>query len=142
MIYLKNYSQYNTYICLQETSYSLVGDVFQINGIGGFTEDKEMLGFYVKNDKFFFRYENKVFEIKNNNISCTNEYNEKGKRHFAMVIENSVVCEKIYKPYISPLTLAFEEDDEEFDFLLFLSRALSDETSVLRFRNGIEKLKV
>lgn len=141
MIYLKNYSQYDTFICLYENSYSVVGDAEKIDGIGGFAENDEMLGCYIENESFFFCYENNVYEFIVNDIRCTDEWDDNGKRNFRVIIANEVVCEIAYKPYASPLRLAFQEDDDEFDFLLFLSRALSDETTVAKFCERIKSLK-
>ena len=141
MIYLKNYSQYNTFIRLDEKSYSVVDEAEKIDGIGGFTETKEMLGCYIENDDFFFCHECNKYEVILKEVSSVNERLDDGKRNFRVIISNRVVCEITYKPYINPLGLAFGDDDDEFDFLLFLSRVLQDGVSATKFYEGIRALK-
>ena len=141
MIYLKNYSEYNTFIRLDEDAYVVVDDADKIDGIGGFTETNEMLGFYIENDKFFFCYECNKYEVVLNEFSCVNEKNDDGKRKFKIIISDRIVCEITYEPYVNPIGLVFGEEDDEFDFLLFLSKYLQDEVSVTRFFEGLRELK-
>ena len=45
-----------------------------------------------------------------------------------------------YKPYINLLALIFGYDEDEFDFLLHLSKLMKNEDSILNFINGINNL--
>lgn len=141
MIYLQNYSKVNTFICLRENSYSVVNGPRKIDGIGGFSDENEMLGCYMKEGVFYFCYENNVYEVKLGEISCTNEWIDNEKRKFQVLINGENICEIIYKPYVSPLALGFSEDDEEFDFLLYLSRILYSEETVMKFCGGMQNNK-
>ena len=58
-----------------------------------------------------------------------------------MKIKDVLVCNIIYKPYISPFVLTFGDDEDEFDFLLYLSNLMADENSILSFINGMKNLK-
>ena len=58
-----------------------------------------------------------------------------------MKIKDILVCNIIYKPYISPFVLTFGDDEDEFDFLLYLSNLMADENSILSFINGMKNLK-
>lgn len=64
-----------------------------------------------------------------------------GKRNFRVEIKGILICNIIYKPYISPFVLTFGDDEDEFDFLLYLSNLMADENSISNFMKGIENLK-
>ena len=144
MVILDNYSKKNTYINITQEGYSII-DANNINGIedgeGGFTENGELLGLYICDDKLYFQYNNKKYEAKPNEINCTNKILNDGKRNFRVKIKDVLVCNIIYKPYISPFVLTFGDDEDEFDFLLYLSNLMADENSILSFINGMKNLK-
>ena len=50
------------------------------------------------------------------------------------------MCNKVYKPYVNPLALVFEDDEDEFDFLLHLSNIMKSKDSILNFIRGINNL--
>ena len=76
MIVLENYSRKNTYITITTEGYSVI-DANSINGMengeGGFSEDNELLGIYVVDDKLYFQYNDKKYQTKPDEIICTNE---------------------------------------------------------------------
>ncbi|HBF36796.1 MAG TPA: hypothetical protein DDW50_05700 [Firmicutes bacterium] len=143
MIVLDNYSQRETYIIIDSTGYSIVekqkGKLAE-QGEGGFSEDGQLLGIYVEADKLFFIHNDKKYKTNPDNIICSNTNTDSGKRHFQVEISNQVVCDITYKPYISPLLLAFDEDEAEFDFLLYLSNLLRDKDSILKFIKAIPEI--
>ena len=141
MIILRNYSKINTCIQIDKLRYTVVektGDIRQ--GVGGFSEDGELLGLYIDDGKLYFRYNNKSYETKPEEINCVNEILDDGKRNFRVKIKEALVCNIIYKPYISPLVLTFGDDEDEFDFLLYLSNLMTDENSILNFIRGMNNL--
>ena len=143
MIVLDNYSEKNTYIIVTEEGYSIV-DENSINGIengeGGFDEDNELLGIYVENEKLYFQYKDKKHQTKPDEIICTNEWLKGNKRIFKVKIKDTLVCNIIYKPYVNPLALVFEDDEDEFDFLLHLSKLMKSKESISNFIKGINNL--
>lgn len=144
MILLENYSRKNTYIQITAQGYSVIdensSDEIE-SGQGGFSEAGEFLGIYVDDDKLYFQYNDKKYEIKADEIICTCEMLSDGKRNFIVKIKAVVVCDIIYKPYISPFVLTFGDDEDEFDFLLYLSNLIGDEKSILNFIKGIRNIK-
>lgn len=145
MILLDNYSKKNTYIKITpEGNYSIINseNVDDIeDGEGGFSEDGELLGLYIHNEKLYFQYKNKSYETKPNEIICTNKILNNCKRNFKVEIKENIICDIVYKPYISSFALVFEEEEDEFDFLLYLSNLMKDENSILNFIKGINNLK-
>lgn len=63
-----------------------------------------------------------------------------GNSNFKVIIKGKTVCDISYKPYISPHALIFGDDDE-FDFLLYLSRLLHDKNTIQNFIGGMNDLK-
>ena len=144
MIILNNYSKIETYIVLDADSYSVVEkNKVQLirQGVGGFSEDGELLGIYVDNSKFFFLYNNKKFEAKPDEIFCTINRFSNGSNNFKVIIKDKTICDISYKPYISPLALPFGDDEDEFDFLLYLSKLLHNKNSIQNFITGMNNLK-
>lgn len=143
MIVLDNYCKKNTYIIITTEGYSVIDEnsinVIE-NGEGGFSEDNELLGIYVDDDKLYFQYNNRSYETNPNEIDCINKFLKDGNRNFRVKIKNSIVCDIIYKPYVDPLALVFEDDEDEFDFLLHLSKIMKNEETILNFIKGIENL--
>lgn len=144
LILLDNYSKKNTYIRIDSDGYSII-DSSGINSVedgeGGVTEDGELLGIYVYNDKLYFQYNNIRYETNPEEIICTNIRLEDSKRNFKVKIRDSVVCDILYKPYVSPFVLTFGDEEDEFDFLLYLSNLIVDKNSILSFIKGMNNLK-
>ena len=141
MIILENYSTIDTYIQIDNTEYTVVNKKCDIRqGIGGFSENGELLELYIDNDKLYFQYNDKKYQTKPDEIICTNERLKGDKRNFKVKINDIVVCNIIYKPYVNPLSLIFGDDEDEFDFLLHLSKLMKSEESILNFIKGINNL--
>lgn len=144
MIILDNYSKIDTYIVLESMGYKIVEeDKVQLvrQGVGGFSEDNELLGIYVETDKFFFLYKVKKYNVNPDEIICTNEMIGNGKRNFQVKIKDHIVCDIVYKPYISPYVLTFGDDEDEFDFLLYLSKLMESKESICNFIKAMNSLK-
>ncbi|MFL0251974.1 hypothetical protein ACJDT4_16260 [Clostridium neuense] len=144
MILLENYSKINTYINIKPHGYSIINadSVNSIeNGIGGFSEDGELLGIYVDDDKLYFQYNDNKYETNPDEIICTNERLKDGKRNFRVKIRDVIVCDITYEPYISPFVLTLGDDEDEFDFLLHLSNLMLDKNAILNFIKGMNNLK-
>ncbi|QEY20008.1 hypothetical protein D0S48_04480 [Psychrobacillus sp. AK 1817] len=65
MIIMNNYSQTGTYIILEPSGYSVVekNKVQKVRqGVGGFSDDGQLVGIYVKDSKLFFFYNGKSFD--------------------------------------------------------------------------------
>lgn len=90
MIVLDNYSKKNTYITITAEGYSII-DANRINSIengeGGFSEDNELLGIYVEDDKLYFQYNDIKYQTKPDEIICTNERIKGDKRSFKVKIK-------------------------------------------------------
>lgn len=141
MIVLDNFSKMNTSIIIDGENYKVVAkeNRNQIeNGEGGFSENGDLLGIYMENGKMYFRYNKMSYETTPSELLCKYQIQEDGMRNFIVSIRNAVVCDITYKPYISPFALTFGDDDEEFDYLLCLSRLLVDVNAIESF---IESLK-
>ncbi|EJS69447.1 hypothetical protein ICW_02386 [Bacillus wiedmannii] len=57
MIIMNNYSKVGTYIMLESSGYSIVekNKVELVRqGVGGFSEDGQVVGIYIKNNKLYF----------------------------------------------------------------------------------------
>lgn len=144
MVFLDNYSRENTYINITSEGYSIV-DSQSVNeiecGEGGFTEEGELLGIYVRDEKLFFQYNNKSYETKPDEIKCTNEILCDGRRSFKVEIKEALICNIVYKPYISPFVLTYGDEEDEFDFLVHLSNLLANENAILKFMKGMDNLR-
>lgn len=141
---MNNYSKKGTFIILEPGGYSIVEkDKVQLvrQGVGGFTEDEELVGIYVKEDKLFFYYNGKSFEASIDNLICTNNYVTRSDRCFSVTIGGQNICKIVYEPFIDPGMIFYDADPEEFDFLLYLSRLLKNKEYMKRFMNGMEMLK-
>lgn len=51
------------------------------------------------------------------------------------------MCDITYKPYISPFVLTFGDDEDEFDYFLYLSNLMLSKDSMLSFIKGMNRLK-
>ena len=141
MIILRNYSTIDTYIQIDNSGYTVVNKKYDIRqGVGGFSEDDELLGLYIDDDKLYFQYNDKNYETKANEVNCINIILNDGKRNFQVKINDVIVCDIVYKPYVNPLALIFGDDEDEFDFLLHLSKLMKSKDSILNFIKGINNL--
>ncbi|MBU3102465.1 MULTISPECIES: hypothetical protein [Clostridium] len=145
MVILDNYSKKLTCIKLNTilVSYSIcnydeIG--FLRDGEGGFSEKGDLLGLYIKNEKLFFLYNSKIYEVNSDSIQCKNKYTDDKKRCFKVEIDGDLVCDISYVPFIDPQALVFDSDEDEFDFLLHLSEILKSKTNILEFIMGIKNL--
>ena len=135
MIILENYSEMNTYIKIVEESYTIISDdryKNQVNGIGGFSENGELVGIYVIDKKLYFQYNRTSHEVTSRDLTCACENIDNGKHRFMVKNKDRIICDITYEPYVSPFVLTFGDDDDEFDFLLQFSRLLKDEESIER----------
>ncbi len=85
MIIMNNYSKTGTYIILEPSGYSVVekNKVKLVRqGVGGFSEDGQVVGIYVKDNKLFFFYNGKSFETSIEDLICTNSYVSKIEKMF------------------------------------------------------------
>lgn len=123
-VILRNYSEYKKYTIWSGSDYKIIDEdtIDRLEqGISGFTENKGMVGVFVKNDDAFFLIDNKEHKICKNNFECSNIYIDKKTRQFKLITQSDLICEIIYEPYIDPGMVIYDSDPEEFDFLLFLS---------------------
>ena len=143
MILLDNYSKKNTYIKITTEGYFIIdaNNINEIeNGEGGFSEEGELLGLYIDDDKLYFQYNDKSYPTTPDKINCTNKILNDCKRKFQVKINDVLVCDIVYKPYVNPLALVLGDDEDEFDFLLHLSKVMENEDSILNFIKGINNL--
>jgi len=142
MITLDNYPKLGSYILISDNSYRIFEDKDQhklVQGVGGFSENGELVGVYVKEGKLFFFYNGHSFEAPIDALSCTNHYVSKVERCFDVTISGQEVCRIVYEPFIDPGMIYYDADPEEFDALLYMSRLLKDKESMKSFVNGIER---
>jgi hypothetical protein len=143
MIVLDNYSEADTYIIINTKGYSIANKRdkrLEEHGEGGFTEDKQLVGIYVEANKLFFQYNDKKYETSPDQIVFSNTKIDKENRHFQVKISNQIVCDIIYKPYLSPHWLLLDGDEDEFDFLLYLSNMLKNRDAILNFIKAIPEI--
>ena len=107
MILLDNYSKINTFINITADGYCII-DAKNVEGIengeGGFSEDGELLGLYINDDKLYFQYNNKSYETKPNEIKCTNEILMGGNRNFIVKINDNIYSNNLIG-YVGPIYL-------------------------------------
>lgn len=64
MITLENYSKWESYIIIEHNNYSIIEDKNrhrEIQGVGGVSEDGQVVGIYVENEELNFFYNNHSF---------------------------------------------------------------------------------
>lgn len=144
MIILDNYSKIKTYIVLDNNMFSII-DYNNINsvmqGVGGFSESKELFGVYLENDKLFLICANKIYNIDPKLILCTNDKLENNKRRFKVMKKDEILYEQTYTPYVHPFSNVVESDEDEFDFLLYLSKIIKNEQTMNNFIKGMKYLE-
>ncbi|WP_342560584.1 hypothetical protein NSQ95_07310 [Psychrobacillus sp. FSL W7-1457] len=144
MITLRNYSELGSYFVIEHNHYSIIKDKDrhkEIQGVGGVSEDGQVVGIYVENEELNFFYNNQSFLARPEKLVCKNEYVSSLERCFNVTIEGKEICNIIYKPYIDPGMIYYDADPEEFDVLLYLSRLMKDEESLKEFMNGMKLIK-
>ncbi|TVX94898.1 hypothetical protein [Cohnella terricola] len=123
-VILSNYSLYKKYTLWNGSDYKIVDmDAVdgKVQGISGYTENKNMVGVFVKNNDVYFFLDNKEHRICIDSFECSNRYTDNKMRNFKLIDQGDLICEIIYEPYIDPGMIIYDSDPEEFDFLLFLS---------------------
>jgi len=110
------------------------------HGEGGFTKDKQLVGIYVEANKLFFQYNDKKYETSPEQIVFSNTILDKKNRHFQVKISNQVICDIIYEPFVDPLWMVLDGDEDEFDFLLYLSNMLKNKNDILNFIKAIPEI--
>ncbi|MEI4803427.1 hypothetical protein WAZ07_19580 [Bacillus sp. FJAT-51639] len=144
MIILNNYPKIDTYIILEPSGYSIVEkNKVQLvrQGVGGFSEDGQVVGIYVKDNKLFFFYNGQSFETSVDDLICTNSYISKLERCFSVQMGGQNICNIVYEPFIDPGMIYYDADPEEFDALLYLSGLMKNEDSIKKFMKGMEIIK-
>jgi len=138
MIVLDNYTTIDEKILLDPKTLSVktVDDSYagEAIGVGGFAGDV-FFGVFTKNDLLHFCYDGKIYSDDSDSIKCTNVPVCKDNRHFKLFFSGNIVCDISYKRNLSPIP-AFGDDEEEFDFLLYLSNLLKSKDSIDRFINS------
>ncbi|GKU77597.1 hypothetical protein [Paenibacillus sp. L3-i20] len=123
-VILRSYSEYKKQIIWNGSDTRIVDVVVDIRpeqGIAGFTENKNMVGVFVRNNETFFLLDDKEYRIDQEKFICSNSYISNKTRQFKLANKNVVICDIIYEPYIDPGMLIYDADPEEFDILLYLS---------------------
>ncbi|PEA80550.1 hypothetical protein COL60_24000 [Bacillus pseudomycoides] len=141
MITLHNYPKLESYILIDNNTYSIkeTGDRYKtVQGIGGISEDGQVVGIYVQDNKLFFFYNGQSFETSVDDLICTNSYISKLERCFSVQIGGQNICNIVYKPFIDPGMIYYDADPEEFDVLLYLSGIMKNEDSIKKFMKGME----
>ena len=85
MIVLDNDSKMGSFIIIKDDTHSVIEAKkvnLPIQGVGGFSEDKQLLGIYIDGDRLFFVNNTNIIETTPNNLKCTNKYISKLERKF------------------------------------------------------------
>ncbi|WP_144569151.1 hypothetical protein [Bacillus pseudomycoides] len=144
MITLHNYPKLESYILIDNNTYSIkeTGDRYKtVQGIGGISEDGQVVGIYVQDDKLFFFYNGQSFETSVDDLICKNSYISKLERCFNVQIGRQNICNIVYEPFIDPGMIYYDADPEEFDVLLYLSGLMKNEDSIKKFMKGMDIIK-
>jgi len=136
---LRNYSKVNTYIAVDKKGYSVVNkyDVKDVKrqGVGGVCEN-EFVGMFVEDRNLYLCYNDKIFPAQENDIDCSNLPLSGGKRRFILKLAGNKVCDILYDRVINPFPI-IEEDEEEYDALLYLSNLMESKDTIKRFINSM-----
>jgi hypothetical protein len=139
MIVLDNYTTIDEKILLDPSTHSIkiVDDSHaeETIGVGGFVED-DFLGIYSKNNLLHFYHNRKIFSANSDSVKCINIPVNKDSRHFSLFFSGNIICDLRYKRKLSPIP-AFGDDEEEFDFLLYLSNLLRSKDSIDKFIHSV-----
>lgn len=142
MAILRNYSKINTYIAVDKNGYSVVNKNdakgVQRQGVGGFCEN-EFVGMFVENRNLYLCYNDKIFPAQATDIDCSNLPLSGGKRRFTLKLSGNKVCNILYDRVINPFPV-IEEDEEEYDALLYLSNLMKSKDTIKRFINSMTML--
>ena len=142
MAILGNHSKINTYIAVDKNGYSVINknDVQNLKrqGAGGFYEN-EFVGIFVENLKLYLCYNDKILPAQAIDIDCSNLVLSGGKRRFVLKLAGHRVCDILYDRVINPFPV-IEEDEEEYDALLYLSNLMESKDTIDRFINSMTLL--
>lgn len=142
MAILRNYSKVNTYIAVDKNGYSVVNknDAKEIKrqGVGGFCKN-EFVGMFVEDRNLYLCYNDKIFPAQETDIDCSNLPLSGGERRFVLKLAGNKVCEILYDRVINSFPV-IEEDEEEYDALLYLSKLMESKDTIKRFVNSMTML--
>lgn len=142
MAILRNYSKVNTYIVVDKDGYSVVdkNDAKDVKrqGVGGFCEN-EFVGLFVENRNLYLCYNDRIFPVQATDIGCSNLPLSGGKRRFLLKLAGNKVCDILYDRVINPFPV-LEEDEEEYDALLYLSNLMGSKDTIEKFINSMAML--
>ncbi len=141
MIILRNYSEEGTYIMIEDDEYNIVSEKeieSTRQGIVGFSENEDLIGVYLKGKDLYFIYNSKSYKFNSDTINFENNVINKEKRNFIVKINEKEVCAIEYKRVFFVFSLGEEED--EFDYLLYLSNLFQTKEDIERFSLSVEKL--
>lgn len=85
MIRLENYPKLESYIIIEHNNYLIIEDKDrhkEIQGVGGVSEDSQVVGIYVENEVLNFFYNNQSFSAHPEQLVCKNEYVSRSERCF------------------------------------------------------------
>ncbi|CAM4410031.1 hypothetical protein BAMA_24695 [Bacillus manliponensis] len=144
VITLRNYSKLGSYIVINNSTYFITetkeGDTI-VQGVGGFSENGQLVGVYVEDNTLFFLYNGQSFKEPIDDLICTNNYVSKLERCFRINIREQDICNIVYEPFIDPGMIHYDADPEEFDVLLYISGLLKGRDSMRNFIKGMEFTK-
>jgi hypothetical protein len=135
MIILDNYLTVDEKILLDDKSFSskIVADSYPETSVGvGCHLEGSLIGVYVKEKLLHLFYKNRIYSGESKIIKCTNKAVSQRERHFYLAFSENVICDFQYKRDVGPI-YAFGDDEEDFDFLLYLSSLLGSKASIDQF---------
>lgn len=119
-IILDNYSTIDNYIVIENLNYILTNEnVEKTVGVGGFTENRELVALYVDDKDLFFLHEYKKIKLDVKNMECSNFYIDKNMTCFEIALSDEVIIKIVREPVVNANMLLVGEDAEEFDILLY-----------------------
>lgn len=133
MMILDNECKMGTYIVFDGTQYIIkdkIDGAQKIQGIGGITDDNKLVGMYLKEEQVYFLYDKEEFEMVPDKFSCENRYISTTEREFTVRINDKLICQIKYVPFIDPGMLWYDADIEEYDFLLRFYNMVKDEKGI------------
>ena len=104
-------------------------------GVADLIDENTIEGFFVQDTRIYFVINNNIMDITNKNIECTNNIVD-GRRDFILKIDENIIYEKKYDMIYSFEDLVVGYDEEDDDYLLYLSDILSSEENINKFIKG------